>query len=236
MLENGGLYVFLVFFCYYVALTSGDYFEECEGKNGQFIAVQDDCSFYIYCESEDSYRDLCPEDSPYFSISDWSCDIDRNVCGDRPFPNGEFHVEEEDTKPPSTLTSTESSTTESTGLKASTTSTPNSVSTASPSILLTCPPVDDPNKAVFVAHPKSCTEYFLCYHGQRLPMRCSQMLHFDFRQQKCDYAENVKCHVSYTHSHFLSLHFNFLGFSRSRVSSHHVINVYLILMMSILIQ
>ena len=226
------VYMFLVLIACYGALTYADYFEECEGKDGTFIAVQEDCSFFIYCDIDDSYRDSCPEDNPYFSAVEMTCDTDRKVCGDRPFPNGDFDENEETTTISglvtdlvivnttviklSTTIPTESSTNtfSNTSLKPSSTTSPNTIPTASPSVLLACPQVDDPNRAVFVAHPKSCSEYFLCYHGQRLPMRCSHMLHFDFRQQKCDYAENVKCHVSHALHllHITSLHFTSLEF------------------------
>ncbi|KNC32670.1 hypothetical protein FF38_13213 [Lucilia cuprina] len=203
--------------------VNGDYFEECDGEENTYIAVQEDCSYYILCHGEDSYRDSCPEDSPYFSLEEQTCDMDRNVCGDRPFPNGEFEsgevVEstEESTNSPTQSSSSVSVAVSTTtaGLTTTTTTSPTSVIiptsttslvTTAPQIITTpnhitphlpsfCPAVDNPNKAIFLPHPKSCTEYFLCYHGERLPMHCSNMLHFDARQQKCDYPEKVKCQI-----------------------------------------
>ncbi|XP_061390062.1 chondroitin proteoglycan-2-like [Musca vetustissima] len=58
-----------------------------------------------------------------------------------------------------------------------------------------CPAEDDPLNLVFLQHPKSCSDYFMCYHGEPIAMHCSHSLHFDVRTRKCDYPENVKCQV-----------------------------------------
>lgn len=67
--------------------------------------------------------------------------------------------------------------------------------TAASNVASTCPLDDDPSKIIFLQHTKSCSEYYMCYHGEPLPMHCSHMLHFDIKTQKCDYPENVKCQV-----------------------------------------
>ncbi|KAM7357894.1 uncharacterized protein ACRADG_003059 isoform 2-T2 [Cochliomyia hominivorax] len=163
---------------------------------------------------------MCPDDSPYFSIEDQTCDFDRKVCGDRPYPDGNFFSEVEIENPETlttpgvvstqapivaTTTTSTSTTSSSSTLSATSTTTSSSSPTSTsttiqppvlPSILPnSCPSVDNPNKAVFLSHPKSCSDYYLCYQGERLPMHCSNMLHFDVRQQKCDYPERVKCQV-----------------------------------------
>lgn len=67
--------------------------------------------------------------------------------------------------------------------------------TVASNVASTCPLNDDPSKIIFLQHTKSCSEYYMCYHGEPLPMHCSHMLHFDVKTQKCDYPENVKCQV-----------------------------------------
>ncbi|XP_037824682.1 uncharacterized protein PB18E9.04c-like [Lucilia sericata] len=78
-----------------------------------------------------------------------------------------------------------------------TTSSTGITSTATdPSISLTCPPVDDPSRPIFLPHPKSCSQYYLCYHGVATIMQCPNMLHFDVTQQSCNTAEKVNCQIS----------------------------------------
>lgn len=223
---------FLMLFASFISLAYADVYEECEGRDQTYLAVQKDCSFYIFCHSEESFSDSCPEDSPYFSEEEQTCDSDKNVCGDRAvliedLDTSTLRTEIQTTaatsaptKPltgvsiiipthGSNLTSTSPfpiSTASATSTSAPfiptislTSSAPQTLTTLQPPPLIpsSCPPVDNPNKAIFLPHSKSCSEYFLCYHGQRLPMHCSNMLHFSVRQQKCDYPENVKCHVSF---------------------------------------
>ncbi|TMW45093.1 hypothetical protein DOY81_009822 [Sarcophaga bullata] len=94
------VYLFLVLIACYGALTYADYFEE----------------------------DSCPEDNPYFSAVEMTCDMDRKGCFRSNIPN----------------------------------------------------PVRNTFYAITVKRLRA--------------VGCSQCC-IDFRQQKCDYAENVKCHV-----------------------------------------
>lgn len=215
MLYN--LYGFLVISAGLFGSIKADYYEECEGVEQEYVAVAEDCSYFIFCHGEDSFKNSCPDDSPYFSVEDQTCEMDRKVCGDRPFPDGDFSSEIEETteekeeeinnnvtapnveeaKPPLETTPASISLKPPTVLSSSSSSFQQTTSTpSSPSILpSSCPAVDNPNKPIFLSHPKSCSDYYLCYQGQRLPMHCSNMLHFDVRQQKCDYPERVKCQV-----------------------------------------
>ncbi|XP_073841556.1 uncharacterized protein [Musca autumnalis] len=59
-----------------------------------------------------------------------------------------------------------------------------------------CPSEDHPTNIVFLQHPKSCSDYFMCYHGEAIPMHCSHTLHFDPITGKCDYPENVQCQLN----------------------------------------
>ncbi|XP_046809266.1 integumentary mucin A.1-like [Lucilia cuprina] len=78
----------------------------------------------------------------------------------------------------------------------STSSTRITSTSTDPSIFLTCPPVDDPSRPLFLPHPKSCSQYYLCYHGEATVMQCPNMLHFDVTQQSCNTAEKVNCQIS----------------------------------------
>ncbi|XP_036216654.2 peritrophin-48 [Bactrocera oleae] len=61
-----------------------------------------------------------------------------------------------------------------------------------------CPLMDNPYQMIFVPHPKSCSDYFICYRGKQLAMHCSSMLHFNANTGKCDYAENVGCRTGFS--------------------------------------
>lgn len=214
---------FLATVIFLSACTYADYMEECEGITSRFIAVPEDCSFFIYCDGDDSFQDSCSDASPYFSDIFQTCDDNNTVCGNRPYANLNNPAT---TLPPVTTTVTNISTTPvlsspfvttnitfviptvSSAIPTNPSSTVSAInttpsrpistsSTSAPVIPLNCPAVDDPNKAIFLPNPKSCSDYYLCYHGQPMPMHCSNMLHFDMKQQKCDYPENVNCQVTY---------------------------------------
>ncbi|XP_036326286.1 uncharacterized protein LOC118739203 [Rhagoletis pomonella] len=61
-----------------------------------------------------------------------------------------------------------------------------------------CPALDNPRQMIFVPHSKSCSDYFICYHGERLAMHCSSMLHFNVNTGKCDYPEIVGCRTDFS--------------------------------------
>ncbi|XP_037942287.1 probable chitinase 10 [Teleopsis dalmanni] len=64
-------------------------------------------------------------------------------------------------------------------------------------ILSECPAVDNREVVGLIPHPKSCSDYFVCFHGNPLPMHCSAMLHFNTRTGRCDYPENAKCRLDF---------------------------------------
>lgn len=61
-----------------------------------------------------------------------------------------------------------------------------------------CPLIDNPHQMILVPHPTSCSDYFICYRGEKMVMHCSSMLHFNANTGKCDYAENVRCQTSFS--------------------------------------
>ena len=60
---------------------------------------------------------------------------------------------------------------------------------------LSCPLQDDPRRPLYLPHPQSCAQYYLCYHGTPMVMNCPNMLLFDVIQQSCNTAELVNCQV-----------------------------------------
>lgn len=150
-------------------ITYGERFTECDNKQpGTYEEDLNNCLVYIYCDNDNSAKAFCPNESPYFSKNDMDCVSNENVCGNRP-------------KTTTTITTI-------------TTTTPKPI-TNNTNGLVECPATEDPNNPIFIANNKSCSEYFLCFHGQPMAMHCANMLQFDMKQQRCDLAENVKCQV-----------------------------------------
>lgn len=85
------------------------------------------------------------------------------------------------------------------------TSQPTSAATQAVPVFVQCPEVDDLRKPLFLPHPKSCSRYFLCYHGVATPMKCPNKLHFDVSQQTCNTPEQAKCQVLNVMSLFLNI-------------------------------
>lgn len=64
---------------------------------------------------------------------------------------------------------------------------------------LSCPLHDDPQRPLYLPHPQSCSQYYLCYHGTPIVMQCPHMLLFDVLQQSCNAADLVNCQVISQH-------------------------------------
>ncbi|XP_054084692.1 peritrophin-48 [Zeugodacus cucurbitae] len=81
-----------------------------------------------------------------------------------------------------------------------TTTTAPSITNGDMAILISteCPSMDNPHQMIFVPHPKSCSDYFICYRGEKMAMHCSSMLHFNANTGKCDYPENVRCRTGFS--------------------------------------
>ena len=46
---------------------------------------------------------------------------------------------------------------------------------------------------IFLAHPRNCQQYYMCYYGKALLQQCSSYLHWNSRIGKCDLPLNAKC-------------------------------------------
>ncbi|KAM7355868.1 uncharacterized protein ACRADG_001813 [Cochliomyia hominivorax] len=177
-------------FC--ASLIKAEQYMECFNKEpGTFVALASNCSKAIYCNGPNSREVECDNRKPYFSEEIHSCDEDANKCGDRPFGNKVTPIVPIITITTTTTTQTpETSTSTTTSTSTSTTLRPPSSSSS-----LWCPPEDDTLKPLFFPHPKSCSQYYLCYHGVATVMQCPSGLHFDASLQSCNTANNVNCQI-----------------------------------------
>lgn len=198
-------YLFLLLLLAALGLPAADVFEECdESKHNSFIASNKSCTHFIYCSGEDSFEGECPEENDYFNEHLAMCEPMQNVDCRTGLPLQTNEVQQIAVTELPVTTVTPTVTTASTALDLSS-ETVTAASSASSQKVITvlaseCPPADNTHQIVLLAHDKSCTEYFICYHGKPLPMTCAAMLHFNVHTAKCDKAEVVNCMVSvWTH-------------------------------------
>lgn len=57
-----------------------------------------------------------------------------------------------------------------------------------------CPLVDT-NELTFIGSSIVCERYFICYHGKALPQDCVEGMHWNWRNNKCDYPKEADCRV-----------------------------------------
>lgn len=191
-------------------LASADIFEECnDSNNNNFIASNKSCTHFIYCSGEDSFEGECPEENDYFNGQLAMCEpmLDVDCRTGLPLQTNEVLQIAVTELPVTDVTVTQTVTAASTASQVSTETvtdaalqptTAISVNSQKVVTLLAseCPAADNTHQIVLLAHDKSCTEYFICYHGKPLPMTCAAMLHFNVATAKCDKAEVVNCMVS----------------------------------------
>ncbi|EDV39479.1 uncharacterized protein Dana_GF24469 [Drosophila ananassae] len=201
--------------------SQADVFDECNGADRfSFVESPKSCAHYIYCDGDDSYDGEC-EDREYFSAELQLCepmgDIDCRSGLPIPAestnntPNSESApAPSENNSGPetevvsSTVATTLSTTVAPPGPSVTVTSRPPTNETGGtistglyPSIEVAvttlCPRQDNQSRIVLMPNRNSCSDYFICYQGDPLPMSCAASLHFNSRSGKCDHPENVKC-------------------------------------------
>ncbi|XP_067644552.1 peritrophin-44 [Eurosta solidaginis] len=208
----------------FVISVCGDIYEECNGKPSHaFITSNTSCSHYIYCSDNESYEGQCP-DGDYFNELLQTCDpkelVDCKLKNSTGIDtNSPFNMQTPTMSP--TMSSLLPITSEITTMDFNTATAYNSLiesttmasmntyapsTTTAPltnnetSIIVSsgCPVTDNPSQMIFVPNPKSCSNYFICYHGDKLTIHCSSSLHFNVKTGKCDYPENVRCQADFT--------------------------------------
>ncbi|XP_017034158.2 probable chitinase 10 [Drosophila kikkawai] len=202
MLKVFGSLLFL-----FLGLCLADVFEECnDGINLSFITSPKSCAHYIFCNGDESYDGEC-EDGEYFSSDMEMCepmgDIDcrtgqaikensTEVNSEAPEASGDSSstaaVVNSTLAPTSAIVTVRPSSNE-------TGTTPATVISPSIDVIVAnmCPQLDNQTRIVLLPNQNSCSDYYICYRGESLPMSCAASLHFNSRSGKCDHPENVKC-------------------------------------------
>uniref|UniRef100_T1PP46 Chitin binding Peritrophin-A n=1 Tax=Musca domestica TaxID=7370 RepID=T1PP46_MUSDO len=194
-----------------LCLAAGETFDECEGAEpGTYVASSQSCSAFIYCDGEDSILDEC-EEGLYFDGEE--CDDKDNVeCpldnanggdGDGDGDGEEGGDGEEDPEETPEAPAPQPSVTKPPPVTTAATSAPTTPIDSTPEIIDvppivrdTCPPNDDPNQIVLIGNSNSCSDYYVCYHGNAIAMHCMDHLHFNAASGKCDFPENANCKLA----------------------------------------
>ncbi|XP_073837994.1 peritrophin-1-like [Musca autumnalis] len=187
-----------------MSFVAAELFDECEGVDpGTYVASSQSCSAFIYCDGEDSTLDEC-EDGQYFDGEE--CDDQDNVeCPLDKVDGEEEEQEEQDEeeeepvkeKPQPVQTTTQPPTTEAQTIATTTpVYIPSEILDVAPIVKDSCPPNDDPNQIVLISNSNSCSDYYVCYHGNAIAMHCMDHLHFNVATGKCDFPENAKCKLA----------------------------------------
>ncbi|XP_067643682.1 probable chitinase 10 [Eurosta solidaginis] len=168
-------------------------YKECENApEDTFVNSLESCQMYIYCDGDDSYSGECDE-GQYFDGE--SCDDAENVyCAldDTDEPEPERPDQAVTVVPPTVIIPTMPA------LIENTTNIVDSTSTSDPLIITPvvrdhCPDIDDAQQIVLMPNKQTCTDYYLCYHGHAIEMRCTDNLHFNIQNGKCDFPEHAQC-------------------------------------------
>uniref|UniRef100_A0A6P4DYC7 Probable chitinase 3 n=1 Tax=Drosophila rhopaloa TaxID=1041015 RepID=A0A6P4DYC7_DRORH len=190
----------------FLGICLADVFDECnDGNSLSFVNSPKSCAHYIFCNGDESYDGECAE-GEYFSANMEMCE----PMGDIDCRTGSA-VETEDNANSSTdITSDVETSATPTG--EITTLTPSVTVTLRPSVnqngttnsttispgaevIVTnqCPQLDNQSRIALLPNQNSCSDYYICYRGEALPMSCAASLHFNSRTGKCDHPENVRC-------------------------------------------
>ncbi|XP_017053088.1 uncharacterized protein LOC108096211 [Drosophila ficusphila] len=194
----------------FLGMSLADLFEECnDGNNLAFVTSPKSCAHYIFCNGDDSYDGEC-EEGEYFSpdmemcepMGDIDCRTGLAVQTEDNANNAvEINSEVSDVAEPTTI-STDVITTVAPSVIVTVRPSVNQggtsiSSTISPGteVVVTnmCPQLDNQTRIALLPNQNSCSDYYICYRGQALPMSCAASLHFNSRTGKCDHPENVMC-------------------------------------------
>lgn len=204
----------------FLGLCLADVFDECtDGINLSFIASTKSCAHYIFCNGDESYDGEC-EDGEYFSADMEMCEPMGTIDCRTGLPIAENNINSS-TEVNSNVTGGFGNSS-STSTVVNTTLAPTSVVvTLRPSINETgttptilspsidvivanmCPQLDNQSRIVLLPNQNSCSDYYICYRGESLPMSCAATLHFNSRTGKCDHPENVRCMVGNNVHYFM---------------------------------
>ncbi|XP_017010133.2 probable chitinase 10 [Drosophila takahashii] len=182
-----------------------DVFAECnDGNSLSFVNSPKSCAHYIFCNGDESYDGEC-EEGEYFSPDMEMCE----PMGDIDCRTGLAVQTDSSTE----ISSSEPSEVEEpTTIAVNTTARPSVIVTLRPSVnqngstnptpispgievIVTnvCPQMDNQSRIALLPNQNSCSDYYICYRGEALPLSCAASLHFNSRTGKCDHPENVRC-------------------------------------------
>ncbi|KAH8270066.1 hypothetical protein KR018_003465 [Drosophila ironensis] len=158
-------------------ISHGEEFPQCaQAQSDTFIGANDDCSAYIYCNGEDSFRDSCPEQT-YFDDSTQECAFDdAGVCLKPLDPEEEAGQLATEVEPSQSVAET------------------HPMDTAS--VPATTRPQCDPLSDSVHPHPQRCEYFYRCLGGFLTIVRCPFSQAFDSPAQQCRPKADAQCFSS----------------------------------------
>ncbi|KAM8708287.1 hypothetical protein ACLKA7_015284 [Drosophila subpalustris] len=166
-----------------IAKSETDVFPQCSNvKADTFIVAIDDCTSYIYCNGDDSFRDTCP-DQTYFDGNAQECAFDdAGVCLQ--------HLESAATTTKATIIVAAEIEDE---LHVEATTISPSHTGVKPVAPAGSRPHCDTSGDGNHPHPERCEYYYSCLGGYLTIVRCPYKFGWDYAEGRCKPMSEVKC-------------------------------------------
>lgn len=173
-----------------IANSRADFFPQCTNVEADtFVVAIDDCTSYIYCNGEDSFRDTCPNQT-YFDGKAQECAFDEaGVCLqplEIPTTDAPVMVAAEIENNNMDELHVEASTISSTSL-------PPSQIEVKPSAPEGSRPHCDTAGDGYHPHPDRCEYYYSCLGGYLTIVRCPYKFGWDYAEGRCKPMSEVHC-------------------------------------------
>lgn len=160
-------------------LCTAEVFQQCASVEvDTFIMAIDDCTSYIYCNGENSFRDSCP-DQTYFDANAQECAFDdTGICLDAMKTTTVAALEE---------------------MMNSNTDAPMAVPTETDTDTEQTKPGDsrphcDTSGDGYHPHPERCEYYYSCIAGYLTIVRCPYNYGWDYAHQQCKPLSEAQCY------------------------------------------
>ncbi|XP_034481422.1 uncharacterized protein LOC117787085 [Drosophila innubila] len=182
--------LFLLILAGEIADNRADVFPQCTNVEADtFVVAIDDCTSYIYCNGEDSFRDTCP-DQTYFDGQAQECAFDdAGVCLQP--------LETTTMKAAITVAAEiENNSMEELPVEATTTSSASpspSHTEVRPSKPEGSRPHCDTAGDGYHPHPDRCEYYYSCLRGYLTIVRCPYKFGWDYAEGRCKPMSEVHC-------------------------------------------
>ncbi|XP_017863039.1 PREDICTED: uncharacterized protein LOC108613816 [Drosophila arizonae] len=167
---------------------AAEVFQQCNNVDADtFVMVIEDCTSYIYCNGEDSFRDSCPEQT-YFDAQAQECAFDdTGIC---------LKAQEATTVAAAAAAEAVDATTSdnSDGVQIdAATDAPTDPDSEQQTKPAGNRPHCDSTGDGYHPHPERCEYYYSCIAGYLTIVRCPYKYGWDYAQQQCRPLPEARC-------------------------------------------